>query len=452
MISWPATRRTLPQVLPSNAAWGWGTSQFGQLGPGAGSGLVESPLPVRIPYGTSALAAGADMTVALSGGRIYTWGRGDHGQLGDGTTTRRSTPVAIAMPQPVNVVAAHRHHVLAVARNGQLFGWGGNDRGQLGDGTSIDRYHPVAINVPGVVRTVAAGAAFSAAVTADGVLWMWGAGTSGQLGTGSRAGVLSPTRVALPKGVRIAQVAAGVLHTLAVTTSGQVYAWGSGSRGQLGSSQPESSRPVLVPLGARAVACAAGTNHSVVLTSDGRVWTFGADDLGQCSGVPGPDRSTAVRITLPGNAKVSKLALHHNRTIALTTDNRVIAWGATPFTTHNNPKPSATVTAPRVVALPDSLRALDVATGAEFALALVDAGTASRIVSLDRRPSTRIGQPITLRARAIDAGGSIIDRTITATSPAGRFSGLTFTPARAGLADITLRCDSATTRVRVVVR
>jgi uncharacterized repeat protein (TIGR02543 family) len=86
-----------------------------------------------------------------SNGRLFIWGRNDNGQLGDGTTTNRSTPTEItsrfslATGDKSIQVSLGGYHSAALTSNGRLFTWGRNNNGQLGDGTNTNRYSPTQI-------------------------------------------------------------------------------------------------------------------------------------------------------------------------------------------------------------------------------------------------------------------------------------------------------------------
>jgi alpha-tubulin suppressor-like RCC1 family protein len=129
-------------------------------------------------------------------GSVWSWGNNLHGQLGDGTTAYRASPVQVLGPASVGhlsgivslAAGSLSQHVLAVRSDGTLWAWGGNSQGCLGDGTTTDR--PVPVQVLGqdgsgfLSGVVAATAGFyhSVAVRADGTAWAWGANNTLQLG------------------------------------------------------------------------------------------------------------------------------------------------------------------------------------------------------------------------------------------------------------------------------
>jgi alpha-tubulin suppressor-like RCC1 family protein len=113
--------------------------------------LAPSLVALSIPA-TGAVAAGASHTLALKADRtVWAWGGNANGQLGDGTTTSRTTPTSIAGLSNVVAVAAGASHTIAVRADGTLLTWGANGSGQLGDGTSAQKTLPVQVGALGNV-------------------------------------------------------------------------------------------------------------------------------------------------------------------------------------------------------------------------------------------------------------------------------------------------------------
>jgi hypothetical protein len=250
-----------------------------------------------------AVAAGSSHSLALSTtGQVYAWGSNFFGQLGNGTTTDADLPVAVDLPAGVRItaIAAGGDHSLALTTTGQVYAWGANTDGQLGDGTTTDADVPVAVPAPeGVVITaIAAGTGHSLALSTAGTAYAWGFNASGQLGNGTTTDSTTMGAVSMPDGATFSSIAAGSSHSLALTTTGQVYAWGSNVFGQLDSalvgSLPVDSTVPAQPLGlpplTAFVAVAAGLNSSYALTSAGVAWVWGGNAYGQLGvGAPGLD-------------------------------------------------------------------------------------------------------------------------------------------------------------------
>src|SRR5262249_33288375 len=145
-----------------------------------------------------------------------------HAQLGDGTTTQRLTPVTIAGVTAAITVDAGRWHTCTydLAGGGSVKCWGDNSLGELGDGTTTNRSTPVVVaSVPSGYDTVVAGYWHTCALPSfGGTIKCWGYNVSGQIGDGTTFNRLTPVDVTgLPTGL-----AAGESHTCALTTSGGV--------------------------------------------------------------------------------------------------------------------------------------------------------------------------------------------------------------------------------------
>ena len=117
------------------------------------------------------------------------------GELGDGTTTPRSTPVQAGTILTSTGPDIAGSHTCAIATSGTLYCWGDNAFGQLGDGTTTDRLSPTPIGTASDWALVAVGTYYTCGARADGSLYCWGSGTNGRLGTGSTASTSVPTRV-----------------------------------------------------------------------------------------------------------------------------------------------------------------------------------------------------------------------------------------------------------------
>jgi alpha-tubulin suppressor-like RCC1 family protein len=135
--------------------WSWGLNTSGQLGDGT---KTSRAVPVQVSGISTAvaIAAGADHSVALlANGDVYTWGEAGRGQLGLGSsTTDRTIPVRVPGLPAIVFIGCGRDHTLAVTAGGALWDWGQNDFGQLGDGTITRRRSP--IQVPGISDAVEA--------------------------------------------------------------------------------------------------------------------------------------------------------------------------------------------------------------------------------------------------------------------------------------------------------
>jgi alpha-tubulin suppressor-like RCC1 family protein len=202
-----------------------------------------------------AVAAPAPASAATtSPGQLYAFGYNHYGQLGSATSNNTNnpnpTPALVSLPGaggPVSKVGSGGDYSLALTSSGQLYAFGENYYGQLGSatnrGTSNPNPTPALVSLPGAsgpVNQFAAGGEHSLALTSSGQLYAFGRNYYGQLGKATNSGTENanptPALVALPGASGpVTQVAAGYAHSLALTSSGQLYAFGDNSSGQLGS-------------------------------------------------------------------------------------------------------------------------------------------------------------------------------------------------------------------------
>lgn len=184
------------------------------------------------------VSAGDDHTCGVTtDDRAYCWGDNGFsthgGQLGDGTTTRRLRPVAVAGGLRFRYVSAGVIHTCGVTTDNRAYCWGRNDYGQLGDGTLDTRLTPVAVAGGRRFRVVSAGNFHTCGITPTDVLFCWGANRYGVLGTGV-AGTSSRTPARVAGGHKWRNVSAGFSHTCGATTDERGYCWGNNTNFQIG--------------------------------------------------------------------------------------------------------------------------------------------------------------------------------------------------------------------------
>jgi len=376
--------------------YAWGDNFGGELGIGRSGGYSTTPAPVvglSESVRARAVFAGGHHGLALGrDGTLYTWGANESGQLGDGTTTNRSTPVSATLPAGVRVVsvAAGGRHTLALGADGALYAWGWNHDGQLGDGTTITRTARVSLALPMGTRAVAiaAGGRHSLALGATGALYAWGANESGELGDGTTMERTRPISVTLPPGVRFIALSAGLTHSLALGGDGRVYAWGDNGHGQLGDgSTVERTRPVAVTLpgGGRATAVFAGDRFSLALGADGRLYAWGANADGELGDGAATDRATPGAVRLPRGVRVSAAAAGDYYSLAVGSGGRLYAWGLNRFGQLGDGTRTTRRT-PVAVTLPARAPAVAVAARGDFSVAL---GTGGEVYAWG---SNRVGE------------------------------------------------------------
>ncbi|MDR2571960.1 MAG: hypothetical protein LBD23_16910, partial [Oscillospiraceae bacterium] len=209
--------------------------------------IILTVVILAIPGELSAGAADADTTTWLSvstgayhtvairaDGSLWAWGLNTQGQLGDGTTINKQTPVQILPGETWESVAAGEEHTVAIKRDGTLWAWGANYHGQLGDGTIIPRHTPVQILPDTTWMSVSAGHQHSVGIRTGGSLWAWGSNHMGSLGNGAIIPTPSRTPVHIRPGTTWSGVSAGDFYNVAIHTNGTLWSWGGNEHGQLG--------------------------------------------------------------------------------------------------------------------------------------------------------------------------------------------------------------------------
>jgi len=304
---------------------------------------LERPVTVK----AAPVAAGLYHGLALtSTGAVFAWGWNIVGQLGNGSTNGSDVPVKARLPggTKVTAISAGFAHSVALTSTGAVLAWGKNYNGNLGNGSTTDSDVPVKVNLPTgtKVTAIAAGAEHNLAVTSTGAVLAWGYNAYGQLGNGGTGASDVPVNVSLPTGTKVTAVAAGALHSLALTSTGTVLAWGYNVDGELGDgSTTNSDVPVKVnlPPGTKVTAVAAGGYYSLALTSTGAVLAWGYNADGELGDGNRTSSDVAVKVKLPAGRKVTAVAaggllegvgadtVGPGHSLAVTSTGAVLAWG-----------------------------------------------------------------------------------------------------------------------------
>lgn len=300
-------------------------------GQASGGTVVTIPEPVGTDF--AMFAPGSAHSVALdANGKIYAWGHNAYGQLGDGSTTDRNVPTQVQAPEgvPFKSVGNGTHHSLAVDIDGYAYAWGLNVQGQAGDGSTTNRLSPVKIEALSGIARVTGGAHFSMALDVDGNMHAWGSNSSGQLGTGTTDSSTVPVPTQMPAGVSFESLSSGAFHSVALGSDGEVQAWGASSYGQVGNGSASiEPTPVVVqaPAGVSFVAVAAGMYHSMALGSDGNLYAWGQNDRGQLGDGTVTNRLRPVLVQAPAGVEFASVSLGDGLSTAIDVFGTTYAWG-----------------------------------------------------------------------------------------------------------------------------
>jgi hypothetical protein len=177
----------------SGNAFCWGQNSDGQLGDGS---RIDRLVPVLVRGAIESLAAGNAHTCGISGDQVLCWGNNREGQLGNGSTEGSPQPVPVqGLPAAAIQIVAGAVHTCVLVADGSAYCWGQNLYGQLGDGSTTHRSTAVAVTSDLRFRSIRAGGALTCGVATDGTEYCWGFNQNGQLGDGTRESRSSPTAV-----------------------------------------------------------------------------------------------------------------------------------------------------------------------------------------------------------------------------------------------------------------
>jgi len=217
----------------------WGDNSLGQLGDGTTAARSMPVEVVGVRTGLSVVAGRSFSCVLEGSGSVSCWGDNPYGQLGDGTIVPRSAPVSVVgLSGGVVNLGAGAHHACAVTSGGggALWCWGYNAEGALGDGTMTRRTTPVELSISGGVMGMVGGGSHTCVPLATGALSCWGHNIYGQLGDGTtirRLTAVDVVGLGTLGGTSEVSVASGAGHVCARTTVG-LRCWGWNNHGQLG--------------------------------------------------------------------------------------------------------------------------------------------------------------------------------------------------------------------------
>ena len=188
-------------IKTSGQLWAWGSNNCGQVGDGTITGRCSPVRDISSSTDWCQVSAGKLHSAAIkTSGELWMWGSNNFGQLGDGTITTRTSPVreissSTDWCQVSAAIGLFGCSAVAVKTSGELWGWGYNFPGQLGDGTTTTRCSPVREFCSATDWCQAsAGASHTAAVKTSGQLWTWGNNNCGRLGDGTLTNSCSPVR------------------------------------------------------------------------------------------------------------------------------------------------------------------------------------------------------------------------------------------------------------------
>jgi len=338
----------------------WGDNDFGQLGDGTTINKL-TPIDITDQFNLEpnekiiSISLGASISSAItSSNRVFTWGRNLYGELGDGTTEHRFTPVDItenfdlAPEEIITQIFLGWENGSAISSLGRVFTWGLNNHGQLGDGTTSSKLIPTDItsqfdlNLDETVISIALAWLHSSAITSSGRIFTWGSNSYGQLGDGTTSTKLIPTDITLKFSLdseeKIIDISLRGYNSSAISSFGRVFTWGANQFGQLGDGTTTNK---LVPtditsqfaldLDEKITNISIGWDYAALTTSLGIIFTWGSNGTGQLGDGSNTTRLVPTDIThqfsLNEDETFIMLNLSGTTSSIITSLNRFFIWG-----------------------------------------------------------------------------------------------------------------------------
>jgi alpha-tubulin suppressor-like RCC1 family protein len=315
----------------------WGTF-FGAAG-GVNYDTSLAPVAVTLPGMVAEIGTSNSSEYALlTNGRLYAWGLGTAGELGDGGRSNSfTTPVLVRFPRGVKIAsiptdAMPYDTALAVDTTGHVWGWGKNAGGELCLGNTKTYLKPVRLPLSKV--TTLAGASHHALYDAGGTVYACGQNLEGSLGDGSMRNSTRPVRVVGLHGAVVTELVASFANSGALLSNGEYLDWGYNAQGQLGAGRhgPPSDVPVPVDLPGRVTKIAQGgsiwqNGQTLAMLSNGELWSWGADSSYQLGNETRGIEPSPVQFYPPTGVTYQSLATGSATSYAVSTTGQVYAWG-----------------------------------------------------------------------------------------------------------------------------
>lgn len=316
---------------PNYCLYAWGGNNSGQFGNGTTLSSIQIPSGVITSFDILELESGSLHSIAISTSKnLYLWGSNTYGQIGDGTTTQKTSPTQISINSQNSAenewskINASQFHSFAINSLGQLYGWGRNNNWQLGDGTNVDKNIPTRIGSDQTWTSINTGPWHTLAINDLGEIYAWGNNFNGSLGDGTNTNRSTPTKVG--SSTNWTKVRAGSFSSFAINSLGELYAWGYNVDGTLGDGT-NTNRNVPTRIGNETnwVDLSVFNFAVLAINSLGELYAWGYNQDGQVGDGTNTNRNSPVRIGSATNwSSISSGGVH---SLALNSLGELYSWG-----------------------------------------------------------------------------------------------------------------------------
>ncbi len=332
-----------------NKAYCWGDNGYGQLG---NNSTVSSLVPVPVDT-SGVLAGKTiknievgsyHACVVASDNKAYCWGNGASGRLGTGNTNSSSVPVAVNTSgllsgKTISSISTGSNFTCTLTSENKVYCWGYGYNGQLGNGATSDNSLPVQVSLGALLaKNLSSGTAHSCIVSTDGMVYCWGYNLDYQLGNTTTTSRSTPGPVDTTNlwGRKYKFVSAGFSGSCAIIEDGSAHCWGSNTYGQVGNNiaNASSSKPVAVTggdLGGKTFKeITMGYQHACAILSDDNVYCWGDHSYGQNGRWTisyAPRQNITSGSPMDGKTAKDISSAHYHHTCIVASDNQIYCWG-----------------------------------------------------------------------------------------------------------------------------
>lgn len=317
-------------IRTGGTLWTWGRNNVGQIGDGSTVASRTTPTQIGTATDWQSISCGGSHTIALkTNGTLWAWGLNSFGQLGNGNTTNSNILVQVGTDTDWAYISAGDEFSLALKTNGSLWAWGRNDNSQLGDGTTVAKNSPIQIGNQTNWESISAGANHSLAIKTNGNLYGWGVNSLGQLGNGGTANESAPVKIGNDNDWN--KVAASTIHSIAFKDDFSFWVWGGNNEGQLGVGTSGAGTNLTSPFNIISLngcnTMSKGSQNTIVKKTDGTVWAWGANLVGQLGNGTTSGSFTTSPVQLGSANDWQTISMRGTHVLALKNDGSLYAWG-----------------------------------------------------------------------------------------------------------------------------
>lgn len=335
----------------------------------AGNSTKSNTIDFKISVQFKEIEVGGFHTLALDNdNNLWAWGNNHEGELGDGTTTRKTSPTKIETDITFVQLSVGYMHNAGIDDEGKLWTWGYSAFGALGDGTTIKKNKPIKIMEDKIFKKVIASDSSTLAIDINDEIWYWGrvygsnnairipqkldfkieysfiSGNShylfldkqnklwgwgnnynGQLGDGTTTERTRPIQIKTE--TKFTQVSAGDRCSLAIDSEGNLWSWGNNNYGQLGDgTKTKKITPVQIETETKFKQVSAGEKHSLAIDYEGNLWSWGYNIYGQLGDGTTTEKLNPIKIT--EGIKFEKVYARCYSSLAIDVNGNLWSWGS----------------------------------------------------------------------------------------------------------------------------